>query len=222
MKSQEPCDVYIDIETIPTQETVMQEYVLKNLKAPGNYKDPEKIAAYLEEAKEEALDKCGLDGATNHIICIGIAIDDHEPVSFSAKKYQEEGKMLKEANEYMADNLQYHGNTIIGHNVSGFDLKVIRQRGIVLGVNTGIAIPFHAKPWDLNPFDTMMQWDAKNFIKLEKLALALGIQTKKTMEGSEVYSAWKNGLHDMIADYCKNDVRLVREVYKKMIGVKNA
>lgn len=217
MMKQESATVYLDIETIPTQESVMQEYVLKSLKAPGNYKDTEKIAAYLEEAKEDALDKCGLDGATNHIICIGVAIDDHDPISFSAEKYSHERKMLEDFYKYVAGNLPYHGNVFVGHNVSGFDLKVIRQRGIVLAVKPGVSIPFDAKPWDLNPFDTMIQWDSKNFIKLEKLALALGIKTKKTMEGSEVYGAWKNGLHEQIAEYCRNDVALVREVYKRMV-----
>lgn len=217
MKKDSPATIYIDIETIPTQDTAMQDYILNGIKAPGNYKDEAKIAAYIEEAKAEALDKCGLDGAANHIICIGVAIDDHAPVSFYAKKYQEEKKALQEFYAYLYENLMPQGNIFVGHNVSGFDLKVIRQRSMIHGIKSIVSIPFDSKPWDLNPYDTMVQWDSKNFIKLEKLALAFGIKTKKTMDGSEVYKAWQNGMHDQIADYCKNDVALTREVYKKMV-----
>lgn len=219
MRKFDRAEIYIDIETIPTQEKDMQAYVLQSIKAPANYKDPEKIAAYLDEAKEKALDECGFEGSTNHIICIGVAIDDHPAVSFSANNVKDEAKMLRMFYSYLVENCIPHGNKVIGHNIVGYDLKIIKQRSMILGVKPeGIALPFNAKSWDSEIFDTMLQWDSKNSIKLEKLALALGIKAKKTMAGSDVYGAWKNGLHDMIADYCRNDVELTREVYKKMKG----
>jgi predicted PolB exonuclease-like 3'-5' exonuclease len=80
-------------------------------------------------------------------------------------------------------------------------------------------MPFDAKPWDRNPFDTMVQWDSKNNAKLDKIARALGLEGKGDVDGSDVYQMWKDGKFTEIADYCKSDVAMTREVYKKMIAV---
>ena len=219
MKKDGPARIFFDIETVPTQLPVLQEYMIGTVKAPANYKDPEKIAQYIEEAKDEVLDKCALNGATNHIICIGCAIDDHKPVSWSAHNVNQEAKLLREFYDYLESNLGfYEKNTFVGHNIIGFDLKVLRQRSMVLGVTPSKIVPWQAKPWEGDLlYDTMLQWDAKEYIKLEKLALAFGVPMKKTMSGGDVYAAWKNGLHEQIADYCEVDVELVRQVYKKMV-----
>lgn len=43
--------VYIDIETIPTQNHDFQAYVCETLKAPANYKDPEKLVLGWKKAE---------------------------------------------------------------------------------------------------------------------------------------------------------------------------
>jgi hypothetical protein len=53
--------IYLDIETIPTQRPEIQEHVKSNVKAPGNYKDPAKIAAYIENRRVSS-EKCGASG----------------------------------------------------------------------------------------------------------------------------------------------------------------
>ena len=43
--------IFIDIETIPTQNADYQNYVCENLKAPGNYKNAEAIEKWLKKTK---------------------------------------------------------------------------------------------------------------------------------------------------------------------------
>ena len=97
-------------------------------------------------------------------------------------------------------------------------MKIIRQRSIVLGIRPRSNMPFDAKPWDTNPFDTLVQWDSdrQKMISLDKLAKALGIQGKSDIDGSMVYGMWKEGKFDEIAQYCADDVRMVRDVYKRI------
>jgi DNA polymerase elongation subunit (family B) len=210
--------VYLDIETIPTQIPAMQQYLMDGVKAPANYKDEEKIAAYIEEAKEDVLNKNSFDGSSNHIITIACAVNDGDPVSVHARQIEDEYQVIEHFYRYLESQFNSHDRVVfVGHNIMAFDLKVIRQRSKIFGLHCDLRIPFNTKPWDDNPYDTMLQWDLKNYIKLDKLALAFGIEQKKLMSGADVYPMWQAGNHDVIEAYCRQDVELVREVYKRMV-----
>jgi len=214
-------NIYLDIETIPSQEPWVKEYISENVSHPGTIKKEDSIKKWYEEkyhdAVEKAMEKTTFDGAMNHVICIGFAFDDEEPKTLTAKNVNEEAKILKAFHEIIKDRVLW-GDTFIGHNVAQFDLRVIRQRSIVLGVPLNREIPYNAKPWESNPFDTMAQWDFKNNTKLDVLARAFGVGGKGDVDGSMVYPMWKKGQFKEIAEYCKDDVRLVRDVAKKMRG----
>lgn len=209
--------IVLDIETIPTQSIVMQEYILKNVKAPANYKDADKIAAYINEAKPEALDKAAFFGQTNHIVCIGFAIDDGPVGALQLEKIEDEAELIKAFYGILIGELgDSYGNTFVGHNISGFDLRVLKQRSMILRCPFPGFIPFDGKPWDKNPYDTMIQWaGAKESVKLETLAQAFGLPGKTT-DGSQVYKMWQAGQFNKIQDYCMADVELTRQVYKRM------
>ena len=88
-------NIYFDIETIPAQDPVAIELIKADIekqklsvKAPSNYKDQEKIDAYIK-VEVEKLDaefdatyrKTSFDGGLGQICCISYAIDDQAPVS---------------------------------------------------------------------------------------------------------------------------------------------
>lgn len=212
-------NVYLDIETIPSQLDWVKEHVTKGVKPPASMKKQETIDKWEAEKKDEAistaLEKTSFDGAMNHIVCISIAIDDAEPISFSNEN---ETLLLKEFYAFLDKATEPYGRVFIGHNITGFDMRIIKQRSIILKVPVAFNMwdVFNAKPWDHSPFDTMIQWDSKSFTKLDTIAKALGIEGKDGMHGGLVYGLWQQGLHKEIAEYCKDDVRLVREVYKHM------
>lgn len=209
--------IFFDLETIPTQDIDLQDYISESVKAPGNYKDPDKIAAYLTEARTEAVEKSSFDGALNHIICIGYAFDDQPAQTLHIEDAANEAKIIKEFYDILLANCRgfLPGNTFIGHNIIGFDLRVLKHRSIILGVKPPMNFPFDAKPWDKSPYDTMMQWDGKNSAKLEKIARALKIPGK-TADGSQVYQMWRDKDFARLCEYCRDDVELTRKVYKRM------
>ena len=211
-------NIYLDIETIPTQNPELIKHVSENVKAPGNYKDPEKIAAYIAEAADSEVLKTSFDGAYGHIICISYAIGDSDPSTLNIETVDDEKLMLEMfysgLNAFVGDGWQ--NPVFVCHNIQGFDLPFLKKRSMILGVKPSPIIRFNSKPWDANPYDTMMQWDAKNFASLDKLCKAFCIDGKGDVDGSMVYEMWKAGKHQEISDYCYDDVIKVRQLYYRM------
>jgi 3'-5' exonuclease len=219
--------LYIDKETIPDQRQGARQAIADAIRPPANMSKPETIAKWEAEEKpaavEEAYRKTALDGATNHIICISAAVNDDKPVTFSVTDVRQEAAEIKLFYEWLNeqelfwDGSRSTGVCFVGHNIIGFDLKVLRQRSIVLGVRPPDWLPFNVKPWETNQvYDTMTQWDAKQYVSLDKLCRAFGIDGKDGMDGSKVYDAWLSGDHQAIKQYCAADVERVRAVHRKM------
>ena len=80
-------------------------------------------------------------------------------------------------------------------------------------------LPFDAKPWDEKIYDTMLKWDAKKSISMDKLARVLGIEGKGDIDGSMVWDMYKRGEYQQIADYCADDVNIVQSIYSRMTAL---
>ena len=109
-------------------------------------------------------------------------------------------------------------NRFIGHYISGFDLRFILCRAVVLGVKLppSVAFPRDIKPWSDSVFDTMTAWAGpRDKISQDNLCRALGLPCKDGFDGSMVAVAWANGEHGRIAEYCKSDVEAVRSIHRR-------
>ena len=112
----------LDIETIPGQAAAVLEALRADAeaekaecRAPGNYKDPEKIAANIAE-QHAAIDaavmdkwrKTSFDGAFGQIAVVSFAIDGGEPVKVYRDDWQAPGAeagLLEELRDAMHDRL---------------------------------------------------------------------------------------------------------------------
>src|SRR5690606_24242716 len=138
--------------------------------APANYKDADKIAEYVANKKaalqaefadklRQKIESTGLDGSFGQVFCVGWARDSEGP---STSYGMNERSVL----ENFAKSLRIGQNegfttTVIGHNVSSFDLRFLTQRFIVNGIRPPLVIAraAQAKPWEVEKvFDTMVQW----------------------------------------------------------------
>ncbi|OOF85618.1 ribonuclease H [Rodentibacter ratti] len=208
--------IYLDIETIPTQNTDLQSYVCENLKAPTNYKNEETIKKWLEENKGEAVVKTALDGAFGEIVVLGVAINDEPPVLFYREDWQSadrEMDILQRFNDFLREKAN-KCNTVpqfIGHNITKFDDRFIFQRSVINGVK-----PYYTATRQ-NTYDTMTEWAGYGgTVSLDKLCKVLGIEQKGDIDGSKVWQAVQDGRINEVAEYCSKDVERVRQVYKRM------
>ena len=231
-------DLYIDIETIPSLNPAVRALAIRNVRAPVNYKDEQKIADYLAEASDKAIDKTALR-PEGEIVCICFAVDDEPVVSLTRKddNVSSERDLLSAWLEYMRD-LSKPGKPvkprIIGHNVIGFDIPRLYQRCIVNNLMEPYWLP---PPWNLSRWsphstvlDTMYTFSPDPLLSLEMMATMMGIpmdypqirMTFKDVEelrpvtGADIFDLWKQGEDDVIARYCTEDVNIVRQIAERI------
>jgi 3'-5' exonuclease len=211
-------NVFIDIETLPVQCPERIAKLVADAKPPANYSKPETIAKWREDNAADIIAKTALDPAMGHICSIAWAVGDEDADCSVAHKEDDERYVLT---DFFASLPRQGMCRFIGHYISGFDLRFIMCRAIVLGVKVPALWPRDPKPWDQNVFDTMTAWaGARGTIGLERLCEALGIESPKgDMAGNQVAAAWAAGEFDRIAAYNKRDVIAVREVFRKFQAV---
>lgn len=217
--------ITLDIETCPDMRAGAEEAARSRISAPSNYKDPEKIAAYVAEKGAEAWRKTSLDGTYGEILMIGYAFGDDEPQVL--RRTLESGS---EGERYLLatfwDKVMEWAPPLplwVGQRVGWFDLKFLFQRSVIHRVRPTRKIRPDMQPWGQDVFDVSYAWTGERSggIKLDALAEALGLPSPKDiMDGSEVYDAALAGEYNAIAEYCAGDVRTAREIYK-IIGSLN-
>jgi len=233
-------NVYLDIETVPTQSEFEIAVMKKEtdaekaaVKAPSNYKDQVKIDEYIaaKQAEIEAefdqrYRKTSFDGALGQIVAISYAVDD-EPVDNIYSDNWKNNEELLISTIYRAISVRYKPSehrqpVFIGHNLVGFDLRFLFQRSVLLGVKPPLFVPFAAKPWDATVFDTMLEWAGHGkTVSLAKLCRvfkldAKGAEIGEEIDGSKVWDFVKDGRIADVAKYCGGDVERTRSIHKRL------
>lgn len=237
--------IYLDLETIPGQgEHVMRllaeqaEEEKAAVTAPGNYKDPIKIADYItaEHLKIDAdfdqrYRKTALDGSLGQIAVASIAVGDHPPEAFYTEDWQGidserfQLERLYDAIEGAVRSAETSDIVFVGHNIVGFDLRFLFQRSVILEVPPPSVIPFGAKPWDGRVFDTMVAWsgDPRGYVSMDKVCNVLGIAGKGEAEGEDadisgakVWDYVRDGKIAQVATYCNGDIVRTRGMHRRM------
>lgn len=216
--------LYLDIETLPTNDAAVMAEIEASITPPGSYKKAETIAEWERETKpglvKEAIAKTSFSGAAGSVCCIGWAWNDAEPNSILAGgRVGDEAAMLRAAAQVLQQTRPsgLERPVIVGHYVAGFDIRFLWQRAFVLGVPLPPWFPRDPKPWSDGIHDTMTMWGGKESISLDDLCKALLIPGKGNMTGADVASMWERGEHEAVAAYCRDDVSRVRAVHQRMM-----
>ena len=203
--------MFLDIETTADDKAIA---ILDDPKAPGNIKDPEKIALAIAERKQQIIDIAPLDSDLAKIACIGYAVGmDGEIVTNVVTKKLTEKKVLE--NFWM----QYAicGGRSVGYNHMSFDLPFIMKRSFALGVRPSI-IPNLAK-YRSDPttdlFMLLCNWSYQSGHKFKWVCRRYGIEIlEEGVDGSNV----KDMSEEELRKYSYSDIHATRELYKKMQG----
>lgn len=212
--------IYLDIETIPSQDIALMDKFRAEVTAPAQYKKADSIAQWLSENREDVardmLNKTSFDPAFGHVCTIGYALGGGPVCIHHADTIDKEADILR---AFFAAIPKYRKSQFVGHYITGFDLRFILCRAVILGVSIPREIPRDPKPWADSVFDTMTAWaGAKGSVSQDKLSQALGLEGKGDFDGSMVAEAWGRGDHKTIADYCARDVGTVRSIHRKFIA----
>jgi len=218
-------NIFLDVETVPGN-TFMVEQAMSAVRPPANYKKPESIAQWNEEQGEEArrnaVHALGMHPAFCQIVVLSWALDEEHPTTYQGNDEKAILEVwlddLKDALEKCRNGFSYR---LVGHNVVGFDLPVIWFRCMVHGINSPLLPnPRSIKPWEtMKVFDTLYQLGGGNNkgYSLANMAKLLNIPDKfPDVDGSMVWDMWQKGMHNEVADYCEEDVRIVRHLFNAM------
>ena len=229
-------NIYLDIETIPSQHPNVRNELAKEINPPGNISKPETIAKWHEETKpgliQDAWLKTSFDGALGQIVVASVAIDDAEPMTFFAEDWANSERHILASlfdairaateRELNGGNVGKLKPVFVGHYIVDFDLRFIFQRAAILGIKPADCIPFNARPWGDDVFDTMVAWSGiKGRVSLDKLCRVFGVAAKGTeigeeIDGSKVWEFVRDGRISDVAKYCAGDVERVRSIHKRL------
>lgn len=194
--SHESGRVVFDIETAPLAGA--EDYI-ESAEAPGNYKDADKIAAYVADKNAEALSKCALDVDLCTVATIGIWSEYSEKVI--VLRHPEEAELLKLFWEGI------DGHHVVGFNCLAFDLPVLLRRSLYLGVPTpSIQIDRFKHP---QVSDLMMMLSFNGALKFRGLSFyckRFGINVPDPMTGADVALAVSEGRWDDVEAHVIADV----------------
>lgn len=204
----------IDIETIPGDK-VADYIALKKYHAPANIKDPEKIAANIEEQKEKDAMKAALYWWTARVVCI-CCIDTKTQEKFIFMDVDEK-KMLKEF--FLFCRNEHH---FVAQNYS-FDIPFIIGRAMALD----IGVPLNIRPYGWQNLNDVSFIFGRYSSDSQRSSLAdycfgLGLDPKLG-EGTDVATWWnwailgQDEYFDKIEEYCSWDTMIVAIMWERFL-----
>jgi hypothetical protein len=201
--------LFFDIETEVNPDAVD---FIQVPSAPSNYKDPDKIAAYIAEKKAESLNTAALDADYGKIISISMTEDINAGITTIDLTTGKEVALIN----YFWERYAACKGISCGYNIIGFDLPYLMRRSFALGIKVPI-VPFMAKYRTEPTIDLMgilYNWGPAKGLKW--VCKRYGIDNPlPDLDGSQV----KDMDAETLRAYSANDVHLVVELYKKMQGV---
>lgn len=199
----------LDIETYTLDDA---KNFIEEPSAPANYKDPLKIAAFIEEAKARELSRCALNLDLCRIVAIGFASDAGEGV-YVMQDEAEEASRLIEMWEIIARTPQ-----IIGFNLLSFDLPVMIRRSQYLGIaSVGLNLDkYRTAHLDLMEFLSFRDKEKRR--SLDFYCKRFGIAIPDTTTGKDIDALVKAGEWGAVEAHCRADVQKTAALARR-VGV---
>jgi len=195
--------LFFDIETVPNVEALDFE---PEFKAPANYKDEEKIQAYIAEQRAEWHNKMALDPDLGMVRAIGFGTD-----SEITSLLKDEKEMLTE----FWDVLAGENGISCGYNIIGFDYPFLLRRSMALGVKVPV-MPDLRKYGNNHTIDLMLILYPTGYKGLKWVTKRYGIPNVLPELKGDIVEFMTD---DLVEKYVRNDVWMTRELYKLMNGV---
>lgn len=209
--------IFFDIETRSNPEALA---LAPEPKAPGNLKDPVKIAAAIEEKKRELIESAALDPDYGAVLSIGLSYGDTEPISVwvAGEPFVPDAEPLTEKQMIVMfwDHLADCDGRCVGYNILSFDLPYLMARSMYLDIKNfypPVLAKFRTDPvTDL--YAIRYNWGPGKGLK--QVCKLLGIPNDcEGVDGSMV----KDLDAETLLAYQTSDVRLVIELHRRMNGV---
>lgn len=203
-----------DIETGPRPEAEIID-LAPDFKAPANYKNKEKIAAAIDEQKQEWLSRAALSAVTGKVLAVGWYQDGETTILGE----DDEAETLRKTWTLIEDAARDR-RAVIGFNSNRFDIPFLTRRSWALGVDVPSGL-YGARGYVNHTVfvDIMDEWacgDRQATVKLDTLAKFLGCGAKNG-SGAEFAGLWESDRAKAI-EYLRNDILMTVRVAARLVG----
>lgn len=214
--------LHIDIETLPAlYMTPAERQAYAYAHVPKTYKKPESIAKWVDANTDEQWRRTSLDPLYGITWMVGVAVNDRDPEILIGDPY-DPSKVLHDLSEYVGMVYDQHGEpTWVGKSCRRFDLPWLAQHALLYGCGplSATLLNVLAYPYDKRVQDVGEMWPSQKRLSLDPMAGWLGVGGKSDgMHGSKVYDAYLAGETQKVAEYCLQDVRSTRDVWRRLTG----
>jgi DNA polymerase III epsilon subunit-like protein len=168
----------------------------------------------IETAALDPTDEKGaLDAMSGRVVCIGMLIDDQKTISEITLADEDERRLITEFWRTIVPD-----DVVVGHNVLDFDLRFLRQRSWILGIQPSRTLDTR-KYYTADVIDTLQLWTNwsgnKKGVTLDALAAVLGCGAK-TGNGAKVAQWWAERDLENIKAYCRQDARVAYQIFCRL------
>jgi DNA polymerase elongation subunit (family B) len=199
----------LDLSSAPIADAF--EYVDGTVKAPANYKDPEKISEYIAEQTAKRVEMAATDMDLARISGIGYWVCGQEgPVIWTDRYRAEaswEAQTLKDVAGLIADT-----DKILTFGGHFFDLPMLMRRARYLGVTfPWINVDKYRSP-HLDLCDVLSDRNPSRMRPLTFYAKRLKMGLTKPLSGAEEAQVYTSGNWDDLADSLNHDVCAIKRL----------
>lgn len=200
---------FFDIESCSQPPEVL-ERIAPKFSAPGNYKDPDKIAANIAEQKEAWMQRGALSPLTGRVLCVGVMEGEDFRVFDGGG---DERKLLLQIAELFQSERKF-----AGFNCRTFDCPFLIKRAWLLGVTPPIAWNHQ---WNRSDKFTDLRdvWqcgDRQADGSLDVVSRFFGGDGKNG-SGKDFATLW-NANKDVAVEYLENDLKITKHI-ASMMGI---
>lgn len=198
--------IVIDIECIGSPDAA--EF-LDPVHAPSTYKDPIKIAAYIEEKARERVEKAGLEPDLCEIVAVGWQHPDTAAIVYTRDK-SDEGELIA-ALWGEIDN-----RAVIGFNVLSYDLPVLIRRSQLLGEKyPNLNLDRYRTP-HVDLMQKLTFNGALTYRSLGFYARRFGIPSTDQTSGADIAQMVAAGDWTGVASHCRADVEKTAALARRL------
>lgn len=190
--------IVFDVETAPLPDAAD---FLEPASAPANYRDPEKIAAYVKEKSDEQVNRAGLDVD----LCRVVSLSWDGPLSNYGVARNEAGERYL-ISLFWSMYQAVPGVILCGFNILSFDLLVLLRRSQYLGIDAPHVVLDRYK----TPHIDLMQkltWNGAVRARSQKFYLRrFGIPCDDTVSGADVAGLIEKGDYETVLTHNRADI----------------
>ena len=199
--------IILDIETGPLPEKQVRQFMTA-IEAPSNYKDADKIKAYVADKEREFIEAAALKAHTGQVLAVGMTSN---VTDIGGILTGDEAEIIDQT----WNTWHLTSAPIIGHNIKGFDMPFLIRRSYIHGIRPPANL-MRGRYFDNRVIDTMEAWMAgtQDRISLANLARALGVG-EKTGSGADFAKLFGTDREAAI-QYLRQDLSLTESVARRM------